>query len=98
VGGQSFDLRYDSSKVGRLSEPPAPEVDLSTLDTAGMVSRRHAVITREGATVHVEDLGSSNGTSVNQVRLVAALQHTLEDQDLVRFGNLEFRFQKSPTA
>ena len=73
-------------------------MDLAPLDTAGMVSRRHAVITRDGADVHVEDLGSSNGTSVNQVRLISGLQHPLQDQDLVRFGNLEFRFIKQTRA
>ncbi len=48
------------------------------------ISRRHAVFTvdSDGGVV-VEDLGSSNGTFVNDVRVQ---QHALKDGDQIRFG------------
>ena len=54
-----------------------------------MVSRKHTLIRREGGQFVVEDLGSSNGTHVNDVRVERlALKHN----DVVRCGNLWLRF------
>ena len=54
------------------------------------VSRRHAEIrpTPEGFAVF--DLASTNGTKVNQVRVPEA---SLNDGDMVQFGNTIFRFE-----
>jgi pSer/pThr/pTyr-binding forkhead associated (FHA) protein len=48
--------------IGRL-----PDCDVVLPDTN--VSRRHARIYRDGTDVVVEDLGSTNGTKVNGVRV-----------------------------
>lgn len=81
--------------MGRLSlaDNVQPQVDLSELGEGG-VSRRHAQIVREDGLVHLEDLGSSNGTFVNGVQLQPGLQRTLQDQDEVRFGSLRFQYRQ----
>jgi pSer/pThr/pTyr-binding forkhead associated (FHA) protein len=49
------------------------------------VSRRHAVVRGDRTSLEIEDLGSSNGTSINGNPMVGAL--TLLDGDLVSFGS-----------
>lgn len=67
--GREFDLAEDESVVGR-----SPECDV-VVDVAA-VSRRHAIIERNGGGAFVRDLGSRNGTYVNGNRVSerAALQ------------------------
>jgi len=84
-------LIYDRSLVGRGDEM-RPEVDLSSFGGEAGVSRRHAQITRGEGQVLVEDLGSSNGTFLNGVRLQPGLQHPLQHQDELRFGSLRFQY------
>ena len=55
------------------------------------VSRRHAVIRVTGGEVVLEDLGSSNGTSVNGEKIRAP--RALSDGDMVAFGDLSFEFR-----
>ncbi len=76
--GATFSVNALGALVGR--EPPAA-VNLSD-DT---ISRKHARIYREGDDVYVADLGSRNGTFVNERRIDAAVR--LEDGDYVRFGS-----------
>jgi predicted component of type VI protein secretion system len=49
------------------------------------VSRRHAAIRVQGDGVAIEDLGSTNGTFVNDERIEGT--RALRDGDTVRFGN-----------
>jgi pSer/pThr/pTyr-binding forkhead associated (FHA) protein len=49
------------------------------------VSRRHAVLRGDRSSLEVEDVGSSNGTSINGNPMVGAL--SLLDGDLVTFGS-----------
>lgn len=53
------------------------------------VSRRHAVINFENGAYSIDDLGSTNGTVVNGVRLSEA---KLQSGDVVAFGDAEFTF------
>src|SRR6478609_8378329 len=55
----------------------------------GMVSRRHSQIRMEGGRYIVEDLGSANGTHLNNTRVQKqALGHT----DVIQCGSLVIRF------
>src|SRR5579862_4565518 len=55
----------------------------------GMVSRRHAQFRNENGRFVVEDLGSANGTHINNVRVQKqALGHT----DVIQCGSLVIRF------
>jgi pSer/pThr/pTyr-binding forkhead associated (FHA) protein len=54
-------------------------------------SNRHARIAREGATLVLEDLGSTNGTWLNDDQLQGPTP--LHAGDRVRIGDSEFRFE-----
>jgi pSer/pThr/pTyr-binding forkhead associated (FHA) protein len=60
------------------------------------LSRRHAYIHQKGSQAYIEDLGSSNGTSVNGLRL---RQHAVPLQDgvVVAFGGKHFVYEVSIT-
>jgi hypothetical protein len=80
--------------VGRLDPATAtfPDIDLTTDGALEKgVSRRHAKITRKGAEVFLEDLGSVNGTLLNGKRLTPYLPHVLNDEDEIRVGRLFMR-------
>ena len=82
--GRSYDLGEELT-VGRAAGCQV------TLDDS-YVSQLHArVYTRDGE-LYVEDLGSTNGTRVNGVRVS---ERALEDGDEVMFGNTRMRFEAS---
>ncbi len=54
-----------------------------------MVSRKHSMIRMEGGHYIVEDLGSANGTHVNDVRVT---KQSLAHNDVVRCGSLWLRY------
>ena len=91
----SFLLQKDSNLVGR-TDPQSnifPEVDLSRFDPQTKVSRRHARIWREGEAFMVEDLGSVNGTVVNEMTRLAPRQpHALDSGDRIRIGETTLHF------
>lgn len=70
-----------------------PAIDLSRYDRGGGVSRRHAKIIARGQQFIIEDLGSSNGTFINdRIRLQKQMQHVLQSGDLVRLGSTSLKF------
>jgi len=81
--GKAFALSKDRVIIGRL-----PDSDVTVPDPG--VSRRHAEIRRENGGYLVADLGSTNGTMVNEARVS---ERTLEDGDRITVGGtvLEFR-------
>jgi pSer/pThr/pTyr-binding forkhead associated (FHA) protein len=60
------------------------------------VSRRHAVVRLVDGGLAVEDLGSTNGTFVNERRITGIAE--LAAGDRVRFGNTVWRLTASSTA
>jgi serine/threonine protein kinase len=91
----SFVLQKDSNLVGR-ADPHSnifPEIDLSKFDRETKVSRRHARIWCEGDTFLVEDLGSVNGTVINDsVRLAPRQPRVLDSGDRIRLGETTLHF------
>lgn len=91
----SFLLQKDSNLVGR-KDPLSnifPEVDLSRFDPLTKVSRRHARIWREGEAFMVEDLGSVNGTVINDmIRLEPRQPRALDSGDRIRMGETTLHF------
>jgi serine/threonine-protein kinase len=91
----SFLLQKDSNLVGR-TDPLSnifPEVDLSRFDPQTKVSRRHARIWREGEAFMVEDLGSVNGTVINDIiRLEPRQPRALDSGDRIRLGETTLHF------
>jgi serine/threonine-protein kinase len=91
----SFILQKDSNLLGR-TDPHSnifPEIDLSRFDPETKVSRRHARIWIEGETFLVEDLGSVNGTVINDsVRLAPRQPRVLDSGDKLRVGETILHF------
>jgi pSer/pThr/pTyr-binding forkhead associated (FHA) protein len=54
----------------------------------GSISRRHAEISYANGQYFVRDLGSTNGTFVNEVRLQPDSAQALKPNDVVRFGTI----------
>jgi len=66
-----------------------PEIDLTQdLGREQGVSREHTRIFQQGDTVKMEDLGSTNGTLLNGVRLDPYMSETLRDGDQFQMGEL----------
>jgi len=95
----SFRLEKNENLLGRR-DPMSnifPEVDLSKYDPQTKISRRHARIWREGNSFLVEDLGSSNGTTLlpsvsDSVRLLPHQPHTLTNGDKIKLGDTTLHF------
>ncbi|HEY9405546.1 MAG TPA: protein kinase [Pyrinomonadaceae bacterium] len=91
----SFQLHKESSHIGR-SDPHSqifPEIDLSKFDPQTKISRRHARIFRKGDVYLVEDLGSVNGTVLNDsLRLAPHQPRALESGDKLRLGETTLHF------
>ncbi|MER3403626.1 MAG: hypothetical protein C4307_03265 [Chloroflexota bacterium] len=83
--GTAFALEADLITVGR-------EVGNGiVLDQEATVSRRHAQFVKQGDTLLVEDLGSTNGTFVNGVRISGPTP--VRPGDVVQFGACAFRVE-----
>jgi pSer/pThr/pTyr-binding forkhead associated (FHA) protein len=81
--GREHSLRNENTVIGRA-------VDSDIIITSKRVSREHACVRREGWKVILEDLGSTNGTYLNDERLMAPV--ILRDQDQVKIGDVVFTF------
>ena len=84
--GERSALGEHVTTVGRM-----PESSLTLNDSN--VSRRHAEIRPGRAGYLVQDLGSTNGTMVNGIKLTA--DQRLRDGDIISFGSTHVRFEAS---
>jgi pSer/pThr/pTyr-binding forkhead associated (FHA) protein len=82
--------------VGLMSVGRSEESTLRLLE--GKPSRNHAVISTDSASAFVEDLGSTNGTFINDRRIDAHVKTKLNAGDRVRFDTEEFVFGDAPAA
>jgi diguanylate cyclase (GGDEF)-like protein len=73
---------------GRLVLGRSPDCDVC-LESLG-ISRRHAELREEQGAVVLHDLGSANGTHLNDQRVAQAV--ALKDGDLIRLGQVVLRF------
>ena len=70
-----------------------PDVDLTPVDSQRSISRRHAKIYRRGSKYFVaEEIGTMNGTFVNNVRIETGVPVEIKDGDEVRFGVVDTVF------
>jgi hypothetical protein len=81
----TFDLLEGVHVIGRESGLTIPLVGEST------ISRRHAEIVRQGDSIILRDLGSTNGTFVNGVQITG--DQLLSRGDSVQFGSVKFRIE-----
>ncbi len=90
--GRAIEVRsHQVCEIGR-SDPSlglVPDLDLSQEGPEAIwVSRRHARIFYHDGHFYIEDLGSTNGTYLNNKRLVSGLPYALQDGDELRFGRI----------
>lgn len=81
--GRAHDLTGTTTLIGRALEN---EIVVSSK----RISREHAQIRREGWRLILEDLGSTNGTFLNDQRLLEPRQ--LRDGDRIKVGDVLFIF------
>jgi len=87
--GQVFELPRSTVSIGR---DPGNQVIIKD----SQVSRQHARITPQGGLMVVEDLGSTNGTRVNGLRITGP--HTLAHRDEISLGdNVSLIFYGQPS-
>lgn len=82
--GTLIPLNRDKFLIGR-------EEDCQLRPNSDLVSRHHCVIAIDDFTVRIRDLGSTNGTFVNNQRITT--QVVLKQGDQIRIGKLAFEIQ-----
>jgi pSer/pThr/pTyr-binding forkhead associated (FHA) protein len=80
--GRTFELTGDSVIVGRRSLQQQPEIDLSD----EVVSRRHLEIVRRGVKFMVKDLDSTNGTMLDDDRILPGKYYELKHNSKIGLG------------
>ena len=80
--GETFPLESDRITIGR-----SPDCEIFLDDVT--VSRKHAVIDKQGEAFRIEDEGSLNGTFVNKKRVEAA---ELENGDELQIGKYRLTY------
>jgi EAL domain-containing protein (putative c-di-GMP-specific phosphodiesterase class I) len=92
-GAHVFPLAKRRMVVGRGDHGKNEvDLDLEPLDTEHVISRRHAEIEHHAGVTLIHDLGSRNGSFVNDARLNPQDAVHLSDGDSVRFGHIAFGF------
>jgi pSer/pThr/pTyr-binding forkhead associated (FHA) protein len=84
----AFDLPSNISVIciGKHNEKDTPDIDVSNLPNNDIVSRIHAKIQIEENNYFIEDLGSSNGTFINNTRLMLDTLYKLKLGDKIDLG------------
>ncbi|WOB43475.1 FHA domain-containing protein [Thermoleptolyngbya oregonensis NK1-22] len=84
--------------IGKPNDRIPPDIDVSGFPSSEIVSRVHADIRVEGDAYYLEDVGSSNGTYVNNMPLPMGNRHRLRPGDRISLGKgdrMTFLFQLS---
>jgi pSer/pThr/pTyr-binding forkhead associated (FHA) protein len=84
--------------IGKPNDRVPPDIDVSGFPNSEIVSRIHADVRVEGDGYYIEDVGSANGTYVNNFPLPAGNRHRLRPGDRIALGKgdlVTFLFQMS---
>lgn len=84
--------------IGKPNDLVPPDIDVSGFANSEIVSRVHANLRVEGDACYLEDVGSSNGTYVNNTSLPRGNRHRLRPGDRISLGKgdlVTFLFQIS---
>lgn len=84
--GTEYPLKKGMNTFGRKSEN-----DIAIVDP--YVSGRHGQIEVQDDGIYLTDIGSTNGTMLNDAKLVANNRTQLTPSDVIRLGSMEFRVQ-----
>jgi len=91
-----FALEEGSNLIGRWDPDSGacPEIDLEDYDDDAKVSRKHAMIYVTGGVAFLEDMGSLNGTYLdNGERLTAGDRIELKEGTEIILGKTRLRFE-----
>ncbi len=94
TGTAFFFSNGDETTIGRADPVTGilPDIDLTPVDTNRSVSRRHAKIIKAQGEYHVlEEVGTVNGTYVNEQRIPTGVPVTLHNGDLVKIGLISMK-------
>ena len=76
-------------------EDPSLQIDLEGYPDGKFVSHRHAQIVKMDDKYYIEDLGSSNHTWVNDLKLAQGQAEPLKEGDLIKLGKIELMFHEA---
>jgi pSer/pThr/pTyr-binding forkhead associated (FHA) protein len=82
--------------IGKPNDRIPPDIDVSGFPNSEVISRIHADIRVEGDAYYIEDVGSSNGTYINNLPLLPGNRHRLRPGDRIGLGKgdlVTFLFQ-----
>ncbi|MEM7052114.1 MAG: cyclic nucleotide-binding domain-containing protein [Acidobacteriota bacterium] len=95
--GMEFPLAAGAETMIGRKDPVTgifPDVDLAPIDTQRSISRRHAKIYRRNDKLYLsEEIGTMNGTFVNQTRLVKGVPAEIKAGDEVRCGVINLQLE-----
>jgi pSer/pThr/pTyr-binding forkhead associated (FHA) protein len=60
------------------------------------ISGRHGQIEVTDHGIFLTDIGSSNGTMLNDAKLVPNMRTNVTPEDVIRFGSMEFQIRIAP--
>ncbi len=76
-------------RIGKQNEQIAPDINVTFLPDADVVSRLHLEIQVEENTYYITDVGSSNGTFLNGAKLEPRKRYPLQVGDTINLGQEE---------
>jgi len=94
TGTEFFFSKADETTIGRADPVTGilPDIDLTAVDANRSVSRRHAKIIRSGGEYCVlEEVGTVNGTYVNDQRIPTGTPVTIHSGDSIKIGLIAMR-------
>lgn len=80
--------------LGRISKGQSilPDIDLSPYDAYSQgVSRLHATLRIKDNQLYIEDLGSSNGTRINNTKIVSHHDQLIQHGDVIALGRFKIQ-------
>lgn len=83
-----FEIPLNSSSAVIGKKAGAADV---TVPFGRLISRKHCVIIKRNEEYFITDMGSTNGTYVNQNRLVSGREYRIGRGDIVRLADIDFR-------
>lgn len=87
--GREFPLRKGSNSFGRKAEN-----DVQIADP--YVSGKHGLIEVADDGLFVTDVGSTNGTMLNDAKLSPNMRTAITTEDVIRLGSMEFKIEVDP--
>ena len=82
---------FDTVGIGRAKDDPEFEYFL-TIEGDPKMSKHHCAIVHKAGKLYLEDLGSTNGTFLNEERLADAV--LLQKEDVIRVGETQIEVEK----